>query len=194
MIVKEGELYDSLLGLPNYINTVNYDRYYVMLKKICKYSETAYKPDEIMLHSLILELLYNLIKEAKKAEYKKNNSNATVEKVMNYIKENLTEDLSLEKVSAFAGFSSVYFHNYFKSATGRTLHQYIEEQRIKKAANMLITTDLTLAAVAYECGFSSQSYFSFAFKRKMNLTPREYTKKVNERYDGHKKSGCIYLM
>ena len=63
-----------------------------------------------------------------------------------------------------------------------TIHEYVEEQRIKKAANMLITTDYTLAEIAYECGFSSQSYFSYAFKRKMNKTPREYAKEVFERY------------
>jgi AraC-like DNA-binding protein len=57
-----------------------------------------------------------------------------------------------------------------------------EEQRIKKAANMLLTTDYTLTKIAYECGFSSQSYFSYAFKRRMNVTPREYAKKVFNKY------------
>ena len=107
---------------------------------------------------------------------------AVIRSVAGYIKENLTEDLSLKKLSQFAGFSPIHFHNCFKASTGITLHEYVEEQRIKKAANMLITTDYTLAEIAYECGFSSHSYFSYAFKRKMNKTPREYAKEVFERY------------
>ena len=50
------------------------------------------------------------------------------------------------------------------------------------AANLLITTDYTLTQIAYECGFSSQSYFSYAFKRKMKSTPREYARRMLERY------------
>ena len=48
---------------------------------------------------------------------------------------------------------------------------------------MLVTTNCTLAKIAYECGFSSQSYFSYAFKRKMCKTPRKYAKDVFKRYE-----------
>ena len=50
--------------------------------------------------------------------------------------------------------------------------------------NMLIASDKTLTEIAYACGFSSQSYFSFAFKRKMKLTPREYAAKIAGQYGG----------
>ena len=63
------------------------------------------------------------------------------------------------------------------------LREYVEDRRIRKAVNLLIETDLTLAEIAYECGFSSQSYFSYAFKKKMGLTPREYAKEIYNRYD-----------
>ena len=100
-----------------------------------------------------------------------------------YNEENLTEDLSLEKLSALAGFSPIYFHNSFKSATGMTVREYVEEQRIKRAVNLLVSTDKSLTDIAYECGFSSQSYFSFAFKRRMKVTPREYAKQIFDRYE-----------
>ena len=87
-----------------------------------------------------------------------------IEKAMEYIRENLTSELSLEVVSEKMSFSPIHFHNMFKSATGMTLRKYVEEQRISKAANLLVTTDFTLTEIAYECGFSSQSYFSYAFK------------------------------
>ena len=91
--------------------------------------------------------------------------------------------MSLNAVASYASLSSIHFHNCFKAATGKTLHEYVEEQRIKKAAGLLVSTDLTLTEISYECGFSSQSYFSYAFKRKMKMTPREYAKEVYKRYD-----------
>ena len=62
------------------------------------------------------------------------------------------------------------------------LREYIEEQRIKKAIGRLISTDKPLTQIAYECGLSSQAYFSCVFKRKMKLTPREYAKKRHLQY------------
>ncbi len=142
--------------------------------------------DEIMLQSLLLKLVYNLIiKESKNRAYRADTENAKgkmMESVINYIKENLTSDLSLETVSAYAGFSPIHFHNMFKTSAGKTLHAYVEEERIKRAAVLLVTTGDTLAKIAYECGFSSQSYFSYAFKRRMGVPPRRYSEKHNERY------------
>ena len=57
-----------------------------------------------------------------------------------------------------------------------------EPERIRKACGLLLSTDWTLTRIAQECGFASQSYFSFAFKRKMEMTPREYTRSMAERY------------
>lgn len=185
MIAGDGDLKDNLMSLPNFIKTNKYDKYYEIFQKMCKYYETGLESDEIILHSLILELVFLLLREATKTKLMKSMNSANVmaiERVIKYIKENLTEDLSLEKLSALAGFSPIYFHNSFKSATGMTVREYVEEQRIKKAVNILVTTDKTLTSVAYECGFSSQSYFSYAFKRKMKLTPREYVKQVFSRY------------
>ena len=59
-----------------------------------------------------------------------------------------------------------------------TLREFVEEQRIQKSMHLLVSTDLTLSEIAYECGFSSQAYFSYVFKQKMTLTPREYASKV----------------
>ena len=114
----------------------------------------------------------------------KSSNSRTIERTLEYIDNNLSEDLTLERMAALANFNTIYFHKLFKASTGKTLHTYVEDQRIKKSINMLISTDMTLAQIAYECGFSSQSYFSYAFKRKMNATPREYMKSVQLQYEG----------
>ncbi len=183
-IVTDGKLYDELMCVPNYVKTNKTEKYCEIFEKLCKYYDSAIESDEIILHSLVLELIHTLLKDSKKRtphdHIKKNNYKA-IENTIKYIKDNLTSELSLEIIADKAGFSPIHFHNVFKSSTGKTLHEYVEEQRIKKAANLLITTDHTLAEIAYECGFSSQNYFGYVFKHKFGKTPRQYAKEVYER-------------
>ena len=86
-------------------------------------------------------------------------------------------------MAEYASFSPIHFHNCFRRATGKNLREYVEEERIRRALGLLVGTDLTLAQIAYECGFSSQSYFSAAFKRKMKLPPREYVRETKKKYE-----------
>ena len=101
---------------------------------MCACSEIAVEEDEILLHSLILQLTHLLLTDSKRYNTQlqmKGNNYIVIERVLNYIQENLASDLSLETVSSFA----------------------------------------------------SQSHFSYVFKRKMNVTPREYVRNVSKRYN-----------
>ena len=106
-----------------------------------------------------------------------------VRKAIAYIEENIASNLKLEVVASCVGLSPNYFHNVFKYATGKTLRVYVEEKRIKKAVYLLQTTDRTITDIAYECGFSSQSYFNYVFKKRMKLMPKKYVKKLNDAYE-----------
>ncbi len=186
MIINEGALYDTLIETPDFIKTKEKKKYLTLFKKISKCFDTGLSGDEIMLQGTVLELIATLERDSAMIKHNhdmKSNNRDVIENTIRYIKENLTSDLSLSAVSEFAGFSPIHFHNCFKTSTGKTLRDYVEEQRIKKAVNMLISTNKTLTEIAYLCGFSSQSYFSFAFKRRMKMTPREYALKVSERYN-----------
>lgn len=186
MILKNDELYNILTNVPDFIETKRSEEYRNIFIKLCKYYDSQLECDKIIIHSLILELIHMLFNDSKKQLNRgkmKNNSYEIIERAIRYINENLSSDLSLDAVASYSSLSPVYFHNCFKAATGKTLREYVEEQRIIKAANLLITTDSTLTEVSYECGFSSQSYFSYAFKRKMKMTPREYVKEIYKRYN-----------
>ncbi len=186
IIVKDGELYDTLMETPSYVRISDREKYEKIYKDLCKYYDTGLYSDKIMLHSLILELIHSLYKSSQKQvlrEKTKNSNDEMIKSVIGYIKNNLSADLSLKTLSQYSSFSPIHFHNCFKAATGKTLREYVEEQRIQKAINLLVIADMTLSEIAYECGFSSQSYFSYAFKKKMNVTPREYAKEVYKRYE-----------
>lgn len=185
IIVKSGSLYDTLLNLPDFIEVNDRSKYRNIFKQLNKYYGTPYENDEIILQSLVLELIYNLSRDVKKQFNNQNISSNydLIENAVKYIKENLTNDLSLEAVSSHFNLSPIHFHNIFKVAVGSTLREYVEEQRIKKAVNMLISTELSLTDIAFECGFSSQSYFSFVFKRRMKTTPRSYVQEIYKQYE-----------
>ena len=188
IVVEEGVLYDMLCDIPTFLKPDKIDTYKKIFKKLYKYYENSTQIDNVILQSLVLELIYKLYNAAKlqgNTKVLKGGNYEIINNAISYINQNLQNPLTLEELSEYAGFSSIYFHNLFKASAGLTLHQYVEEVRIKKASTLLVTTDMSLSQIATECGFSSQSYFNFAFKRKTNMTPREYAKVSNNRYSSH---------
>ncbi len=187
MTLQSGILYDILKNTPDFFKTENSDTYRRIFKDLKKHHNTFTKNDAIILQSLILELIYTISRDQPGSlsdqKAKTHPHRPAIERVLSYIKANLTEDLSLEKMAQFAHLSPIHFHNSFKSAVGKTLRNYVEEQRLKKAIDLLETTDYSLTKIAFECGFSSQSYFSYTFKRRMNKTPREYIREINSKYE-----------
>ena len=184
MILHSGPLYDVLINTPDFFETEKSEKYKEIFERLAKHYNTPSENEELILQSLILELVYTINKDTtKRSKNSTSNATSTIEKAIGYIKQHLTEELTLETVSKFVSVSPIYFHNTFKSSVGKTLREYVEDQRIKKAINLLITTNKSLTEISMESGFSSQSYFSYAFKRRMNKTPREYVKEIYNKYE-----------
>lgn len=184
MILPDGPLRNALLQTEDFFPITRYETYQKIFTRLIRHYNFLSPTEEILVQSLLLELIYLVIQDsAAKPTGKAIGQDSIAEKTIRYIGEHLTEDLSLETVAKAMSLSPVYFHNTFKTATGKTLHSYIEEQRIKKAIHLLQTTDYSLTKIAYECGFSSQSYFSFVFKRRMGQTPRNYIKDSYGKYE-----------
>lgn len=186
IIVKEGRIFDILSAFPNFIELSDAKEIKETFTALCESHNNGTAKEDILSQSLLLKLIYELDKKAtssNKPYLHKSSNRKSIEETIEYIKANLSGELSLSLLSENFNFSPIYFHKLFKASTGKNLREYIEEQRIKKAIELLTSTDKTLTQIAYECGFSSQSYFSSAFKRKMKLTPREYTKAVQLKYE-----------
>ena len=184
MILREGTLFERLKNLPSYVVLKDRAPYEAIFRQLCELHGTALELDRIRLQSLVLELIYHLCLCAEQTSYRSKPSNKdAIERVIRYIKEHPTADLSLSAMAEYASFSPVHFHACFKRSTGRTLREFVEEERIRRAVGMLFETDLTLSQIAYECGFSSQSYFSYAFKKRMHLPPREYVRELMKKYE-----------
>ena len=78
-------------------------------------------------------------------------------------------------MAAISRLSPNYFVWLFKRATGLPPHQYVIARRVERVKQLLQTrSDLSLAEVAAEVGFSDQSQFSHHFKRLLGVTPRQF--------------------
>jgi AraC family transcriptional regulator len=87
-------------------------------------------------------------------------------------------NLSLAEIAAATNFSPTYFATLFKRATGNSPHQYVIQQRVERAKVLLNTTDLAIACIAFQVGFSSQSHLTQHFKRLTGSTPKQVSKIV----------------
>ena len=186
IILNEGQLYDILSTLPNYLELQDTRDIRDIFISLTEHYSNGVPEDEIILQSLILKLIYTLKKSTPRLEgihKPQANNHAIIEKTIQYINKNLTADLSLDALSQEVKFSKIYFHKLFKASTGKTLREFVEHQRIKKAVELLVSTNMTLTEISYECGFSSQSYFSYAFKRNKGLSPREYSNRLLNEYE-----------
>jgi len=88
-----------------------------------------------------------------------------VNRVLNYIRENLAGDLSLETLARVANFSPYHFHRVFKSIAGETLHEYVRRFRAQRAAAQLIhNPTLSISEIGVGCGYASPSAFAREFR------------------------------
>ncbi|GAP96911.1 AraC family transcriptional regulator [Leptolyngbya sp. NIES-2104] len=99
-----------------------------------------------------------------------------VRQAIDYVQAHLDRNLSLAEIAAAVNISPTYFSRLFKRATGRSPHQYVIQQRIERAEELLKTTDLAIANIALQVGFSSQSHLTQHFKRLTGVTPKQVSK------------------
>ena len=94
--------------------------------------------------------------------------------ICNYISTHCTEDLTLDGVSALAGFSKFHFTRLFKQFTNVSFYKYLNQKRIASAEKLLANPEYTITDVALNSGFSSFSSFIRMFKIIKNCTPTEF--------------------
>jgi AraC family transcriptional regulator len=99
-----------------------------------------------------------------------------IKRVQEYVGTHLEERISLADLAKVAGLSRMHFAAQFRAATGCRPHDYVLQQRIESAKDMLSTTDMPLAEVALAVGFYAQPHFSTVFKRLTDETPARWRK------------------
>jgi AraC family transcriptional regulator len=99
---------------------------------------------------------------------------ARLRRAIDYIEANLHDDVALAELAAVAGLSPVYFARQFKLAVGLAPHQYLLKARVSRAKRLLAMGELSIAAVAFDCGFCHQEHLTRVFRRHCGMTPGTY--------------------
>lgn len=93
-----------------------------------------------------------------------------------YIRQHLAEPLNLHTLARMLDCNASYFSARFKKETGQTVTEYILQERMRLAGNLLATTQLQIQTVAQYCGFLDVNYFSRVFRQTAGCSPSEYRK------------------
>lgn len=125
-----------------------------------------------LLNALLQQLCHQLDQHYRKAVIHSQSSKFLhVQTAVDYIHSHLAERLTAPEVAAQTGLQQSYFRQIFQQTTGLTLHRYIMQLRLERARDLLGNSELPLAAIAEEVGFSNQSHMTSSFRRHYDITP-----------------------
>jgi AraC family transcriptional regulator len=127
--------------------------------------------------SLIQTLTLHLLKNYSNAASARENTNGglsgyKLRRVQEFIDANLEEELSLAELAEVADLSQFHFARAFRKSTGQTPQQYLMQQRIERAKQLLSKDDLPIVEISLRTGFKNQSHFTTLFRKFTKHTPK----------------------
>lgn len=97
-----------------------------------------------------------------------------LQKVINYLSDNYNQGISLEEISDIACMTPPAFCRFFKNGTNKTFSLFLNEIRVSKACQLLISGEKSIKEICYDVGFNSMTNFNRTFKSFKSMTPSEY--------------------
>lgn len=107
---------------------------------------------------------------------KTDKNNLLVQKIKLYIEQHLADSLNLATISRVVNYNETYISRLFKQLTGTSLSEYISQEKIKKAKQLLSSTNESIQNIAAVTGFDTSQYFSLVFKKMTGVSPSTYRK------------------
>lgn len=153
-------------------------------KKLLNYIDAVFamieaeyaKNDALSIHALKThteQLLLALIRN-ENDKITENAGDSIAQKTVRYIQENYMNDVKLFDVSRLMNVSAEHLSRLFKKDTGFGFNEYLTLYRLKTAENMLVNElDKRVGEIAYCCGFNDSNYFSYKFKLRYGISPKE---------------------
>lgn len=111
---------------------------------------------------------------ARRAHLRGGLSPAGLRRVQLFVEANLDRPVHLRDLADRAGLSLHHFARAFRTSAGTTPRAFVEHRRVERAKQLLHESPRSLAEIAVECGFGTQSRLTATFKRRTGFTPAEY--------------------
>lgn len=100
--------------------------------------------------------------------------NNTVQLVLDKVREDCSRPWSMDSLADSLHVNAYYLSHLFKEHTGQCFTDYLADRRIERAVELMRTTDLSLARIGEQVGYSDPNYFSRVFKKRKGVGPREF--------------------
>ena len=142
----------------------------IYIKAFDEIENAQYSDDFIKIVESILDKLVNILSKDKQA------TDEYMEKILDYIKQNYKEDLTLQSLAEQFNFGYSYLSAYFAQYAHEGFSEYLNKIRIQKACQMLKDSKYSIAEVSFAVGYSDHSYFCRVFKKITGITPSLYRK------------------
>lgn len=131
---------------------------------------SKYKNNEYML----LSRLYNIFGHMKIQMKKQQAKSIHVERAIDYIYENYSKNISVTDIAEYLGIDRTYLYRLFKEEYNMSPQKYLLNFRLKAVMNKLEGGNMSIAEIAYSCGFNDASAFCHQFKKVYKDTPLNY--------------------
>lgn len=102
----------------------------------------------------------------------------TIVQTEQYIRANLSGDLSLDKIASEVYVNPSYLSAMYHKATGETISHFIQKERIAHAVYLFSISTMSIGEISLASGFKDPNYFTKVFRRETGYSPREYRQKL----------------
>ena len=187
-VQKDSSLYSDFIALPSFLPITNAEIYQSIFSDMFRHLiKTTGNYKSYYTYSKLFELIYNMKKDAERTQNTGSASHRrialSIQNSIDYMKKNFSDSISIKTLADLTGYSPNHFRTFFASTMNISPQKFLEKIRIDNAKFLLVQNELSIAEIAYACGFSSQSYFTKAFKEATMQTPGEFLKTSFVKYD-----------
>lgn len=147
------------------------------LFRLCIAENSLFDPDSKYINHLVDCILIKTINQLDSAlPPSRPREDTPLQSAISYIDMHFRESPTLSQVSKIAHYNTSHFSSSFHKAMGMTYSEYLNMLKLSYAKELLLSTDLKIADICYECGFTSTSNFLRIFKKAVGISPLQFRK------------------
>lgn len=181
---ERADMFAGIIGRVIDIGESDRSRYsdrFSLFEEMYQNLETGYSPDNLEYVSFcLMHFLASLKYVNQFREIKKIRGDDLVQSSIIYMKDHLEQTLTLEDIASSVGYSPSHFSALFSKRTSFAPMEYYNSLKIQRACSYLQFSTLKIKEIAFRLGYYDQFHFSKAFRKEMELTPKDYRKKYQE--------------
>jgi transcriptional regulator GlxA family with amidase domain len=141
---------------------------------------------QVALMQMILSILENLQDRVCETDLMQNKDAIRIKQMLGYIHEHYAEPLTVSQIAAASAISESECYRCFRKVLDASPIDYLLQYRIRAAAGLLSSSDMSVSDICFATGFNSPSYFAKVFRQELLVSPRKYRSTHQNAISGNK--------